>query len=87
MTSGDAPHKLTDYTQDLVAPLWRVDVSGVSHRFVEVETKEEAVAEVEQSLIRAMNVHAPPAHCRLAAIYEALGPIQRRNVLAKRAMG
>lgn len=63
-------------------PLWRVDVSGVSHRYVEAETKDEAVFQVEQALIRAMNIRATPAHPNLKETYVALGPLQRKNLLA-----
>jgi hypothetical protein len=64
-------------------PLWRVDVGGVSHRYVDAPTRADAVREVEVSLLRAIGVHASPAHHQLARIYEGLGPIQRKNMLAK----
>lgn len=63
-------------------PLWRVEVAGVSHRFVEASSEEDAVAVVTQAIVEALDVAATPASPTLASIYEAAGPIKKRNLLA-----
>lgn len=50
---------------------------------MEAGTKEEAVEQVQRSLIEAMDVRATAAERHLAATYQKLGPIQRRNMLTK----
>ena len=63
--------------------LWRVDVSGVSHRFVEAESKTEAVDAVKQALVDAMDIRATDAGAALNRAYESAGPLQRKNLLAR----
>lgn len=62
--------------------LWRVDVCGVSHRFVEAETKAQAMAAVEAVIVRSLDLRAEVAASGLRKYFEHLGPIQRRNLLA-----
>ncbi|HWV76755.1 MAG TPA: hypothetical protein VN027_05520 [Isoptericola sp.] len=63
--------------------LWRVDVCGVSHRFVEADTKAEAEDAVRQALLDAMDVRATDAGASLTRAYEGAGPHQRKKLLAK----
>lgn len=62
--------------------LWRVEVAGVSHRFVDAASAEDAVAAVTQSILEALDLTAAPASAILADVYEAAGPIKKRNLLA-----
>lgn len=64
-------------------PLWRVDVGGVSHRFVEAATKKAAVEQVERALLDAMDIRATAADPHVTATYHQLGPIQRKNMLVR----
>lgn len=63
--------------------LWRVDVCGVSHRFVEAGTKAEAEAQVVRALVEALDVRASDAGADLTRAYERAGPLQRKNMLAR----
>jgi hypothetical protein len=63
--------------------LWRVDVCGVSHRFVEAETKADAEAQVVLALVEALDVRASDAGADLTRAYERAGPLQRKNMLAR----
>lgn len=63
--------------------LWRVDVCGVSHRFVEAETKAGAEEQVVRALVKAMDVRASDAGPDLTRAYERAGPLQRKNMLAR----
>jgi hypothetical protein len=62
--------------------LWRVDVCGVSHRFVDAESKDQAEALVVHALVEAMDVRATRAEPSLARAFEFAGPIRRRTILA-----
>lgn len=62
--------------------LWRVDVAGVSHRFVEAETAAGARAHVIEAVLASLDVRASPAPKDIARMYEASGPVQRTNVIA-----
>lgn len=61
--------------------LWRVDVLGVSHRYVEAETQSEAEELVRDQILAAIDVRAHEADGHLAAMYEQSGPRQRKRLL------
>jgi hypothetical protein len=60
--------------------LWRVDVSGVSHRFVEAASREEAAQAVRDAVIKELDIRAEPASGTLRQVYRGL-PQQRRRRL------
>lgn len=62
--------------------LWRVDVAGVSHRYVDAESKEQAVDVVKRSLLDAIDATATAAPPTIAKIYEGLPPRRRLSHLA-----
>jgi hypothetical protein len=62
--------------------LWRVDVGGVSHRFVEAESRAQAKQLVTASLLEGLDVVATPAHRVITQTYDAMGPRQRKRMLA-----
>src|SRR4051812_22039446 len=61
--------------------LWRVDVAGVSHRFVDAENREDAVASVISAILDTLDVRATPARSAVARLYESSGPIQQRRLI------
>ncbi len=63
--------------------LWRVDVCGVSHRFVEAATRSEAEDAVRQALVDAMDIRASDAGARLTRAYDGAGPVQRKGLLMR----
>lgn len=63
-------------------PLWRVDVAGVSVRFVDAPSKTAACRLVERDLIASLGVTASRAGSHLEDTYAAAGPIQRKRLLA-----
>lgn len=62
--------------------LWRVDVAGVSHRYVPAESADAAVASVEQDIVRALDLRATPAPDYLDEAYDGAGPLQRKKMIA-----
>lgn len=62
--------------------LWRVDVCGLAHRFVDADTKKHAEKLVTEALVAALDIRASKAHRWLAEAYASAGPIQRKNLLA-----
>lgn len=63
--------------------LWRVDVCGVSHRFVEAESRAEAEEAVRRALLEAMDIRASDAGRYLGRAFEDAGPLQRKRMLAR----
>jgi hypothetical protein len=63
--------------------LWRVDVCGVSHRFVEADSSEEAKALVREAFIAALALTAAPANATISKAYESATSVQKRNLLAR----
>lgn len=62
--------------------LWRVDVLGISHRFVDAETQGEAETFVRDQILGALDLQAQAADSHLTATYDQSGPIQRKRLLA-----
>jgi hypothetical protein len=62
--------------------LWRVDVAGISHRYVQAETRAEAVDSVASALVAALDLRVQPADRILANFFEASGPQQKKRLLA-----
>lgn len=62
--------------------LWRVDVAGVSHRFVEASTAEEATSLVKTALVASLDVRASPAPAVIARMYDDAGLVGRKRVIA-----
>jgi hypothetical protein len=64
-------------------PFWRVDVGGVTHRYVSAETRREAEEAVVTSRIASLDVRASPAGVALTRAYESSGPVRRKGMLAR----
>lgn len=62
--------------------LWRVDVAGVSHRFVEAESKQGAIEAVRESIVEAIDIRAEKADPVLRRLYAGLTSHRRRNIVA-----
>lgn len=62
--------------------LYRVQVAGVSQRYVDAQSPAEAVELVSEAVLRSLHVTAYPAAKVLADDYEASGPIRRKRLLA-----
>ena len=62
--------------------LWRVDVAGLSHRFVEADSAVEAERTVAEAILRGMDIRATKPNTALTSTYETAGPIQRARLLA-----
>ena len=62
--------------------LWRVDVAGVSHRLVDAETKEEAIAAVAAELLDAVNLRAAAVDAGTQHLYEGLSAARKRTFIA-----
>jgi hypothetical protein len=62
--------------------LWRVEVAGVSHRFVEAEDRERAMAVVAEAILEACDLRVTSAAPVVSQLYEGLGPLQRKRMLA-----
>jgi hypothetical protein len=62
--------------------LWRVEVGGVSHRYVDAATMGEALDIVREDILKGLRLHVSPARDDLAKQYEALGPVKKKHLLA-----
>jgi hypothetical protein len=62
--------------------LWRVDIGDVSHRYVDAETKTEALSLVIAPLIAGLDLRASPATRTLASMYDQAGPNKRKQIIA-----
>lgn len=71
------------HEQRLSVTLWRVDICGVSHRYVEVESNQEARQAVVEAPIASFDLRASEAAPWIARAYDKAGPIQRKNMLAQ----
>jgi hypothetical protein len=63
--------------------LWRVDVCGISHRYVAAESKEDAADQVRDALIAAIDLHADKADASISRAFSKAGPVQKRGMLAR----
>jgi hypothetical protein len=64
-----------------MAPLWRVEVAGVSHRYVEADTVDQAVATVRAAIVESFDLQARPASSPIAQVYDELTRSQKKKVL------
>lgn len=62
--------------------LWRVDVLGISHRFVEAESQVEAESIVRDQILHALDIEASLADPTLSSMFKASGPIQKKRLIA-----
>jgi hypothetical protein len=62
--------------------LWRVEVAGVSHRFVDADSKEDAVEMVTRSVLEALDLRVAPAAPVVRQLYAELAPKQRKQMIA-----
>lgn len=62
--------------------LWRVDVGGVSHRFVEAGTTQEAIDLVAASLIASFDLRVTRANATLTKVHSDAGPLKKKSLLA-----
>lgn len=62
--------------------LWRVEVAGVSHRYVEAESAEDAEVQVADSIMKALSLHATVANRALSDRFASAGPLTRKRLLA-----
>lgn len=62
--------------------LWRVDVLGISHRFIQAESQKEAETVVRDQILAALDVEASRADPTLSTMYAKAGPIQRKRLIA-----
>ncbi|MBF0686718.1 MAG: hypothetical protein IR158_02975 [Cellulomonas sp.] len=63
--------------------VWRVDVCGLSQRYVEAETRAEVEDLVRHALLEALDVRAVPAPREIERVYMKAGPLQRKKLLAR----
>lgn len=61
--------------------LWRVEVEGVSTRYVDAESAAHAVATVRELILAAIDIQATRAGTSLQRGYDQAGPAQRRRLL------
>jgi hypothetical protein len=61
--------------------LWRVDIEGVSTRYVDADTAGQAMDEVTEQLMAAIDIRATPAGSALQRGFDQTGPAQRRRLL------
>ncbi|MFC7359636.1 hypothetical protein [Nocardioides astragali] len=64
-----------------MAHLWRVEVAGVSHRYVEADTVDDAVATVREAVLDSFDLQGRPAPPAVAQIYGELTRSQKKKVL------
>lgn len=62
--------------------LWRVDVAGVSHRIVEADSKDEAVAAVGAAVLDALNLRAAAVDAGMQHYYAGLSSSRKRTFIA-----
>lgn len=62
--------------------LWRVDVNGLSHRYVEAESRDDAVELVRAAVLREIDLRASAAPSELARRFDAASPLQGKRLLA-----
>lgn len=62
--------------------LWRVDIAGVSHRYVAAPSPEEAVDQVTDAIARGLDIRSSPAERVFAEAHAAAGPLVRKRILA-----
>lgn len=61
--------------------LWRVEVAGVSHRFVEADTQDQAISSVQEAIVETLDLQAVRAPQAIAHVYDTLSRSQRKRML------
>lgn len=62
--------------------LWRVQVGGISHRYVNAEDADQATELVRQAIMDSLDLTATKADPIFASTYETSGPVRRKRILA-----
>lgn len=63
--------------------VWRVEVCGLSHRYFEAESRDDAEEQVRRARLAGLDVRAAPAPREIERAYVTAGPLQRKKLLAR----